>query len=382
MLKKLLIISSTLLLITIIAFGAYSFFSGGPETVVVDDNGEDIKETDEGGEDQASDKIIALSREPVLGATLTYDGNAIKYYHRDTGNVYQMLLDGASKKTISTAVLKNLIDVKWSPAKDNVITVYKDEGLPHKKKFVYFDFETKKAYALDDKISDVIWLPAGNQIAYHFIDKQKNVGNLATSLPDGRGWKKIMDLNISEIILKQIPGQSKISFSLEPSAYRESPLQVISTLGGNPAIVSTDKFGLDAKWSPDGKKAVISSTKKVAGNSVVLSVINDAGDELGDLGIATVVDKVVWSDDGEYLYYASPESIPENAAMPDDYLDKKIRTSDTFWRVSVTTKQKEQLTFKNESTVTYDAINLFLSPKEDQIFFVNRDDDKLYTVKL
>lgn len=387
MLKKLLIISSSLLIIVIIALIGYNLTSKSKQTASGDNfNVEDNVESDTNSGsngDVNSDKIIEFSSEPVLGATLTYDKTAIKYYHRDTGNVYQKLLDGSSQKTVSAAVLKDLIDVKWSPNKDQVIAVYKDLSYPHQKRFVFFDYNTKKSATLNKNIDDVIWLPSGAQIAYYFIDLDNNIGNIAVAQPDGTGWKKILDLNIRGAVLDQVPDQAKVSFHLTPTAYRESSLQTISTLGGNPTTLLKDKFGLDVKWSPDGTKSLVSITKKRASNEITLGIVDTTKNyQFEELDIATAIDKAVWSEDGKFIYFALPGVLPDDSAMPDDYLSKSVRTADTFWRYELKNKKKEQITFKDDSKIIYDATDLFLAPRKDQLFFVNRDDGKLYYVKL
>lgn len=390
MLKKLLIISSSLLLIVIIALVAYNFIgkkdtvSGGNTNISNVDNETNGKNNNNDNQNNSvSDKIIEFSSEPTLGAILTYDKTAVKYYHRDTGNVYQKLLDGSSQKTVSAAVLKDLIDVKWSPNKDQVIAVYKDLSYPHQKKFVFFDYNTKKSAMLNKNIDDVIWLPSGAQISYYFLDLDNNIGNIAVAQPDGTGWKKILDLNIRGAVLDQVPDQAKVSFHLTPTAYRESSLQTISTLGGNPTTLLKDKFGLDAKWSPDGTKALVSITKKRAGNEITLGIVDTTKNyQFEELNIATTINKAVWSEDGKFIYFALPEIIPDDSAMPDDYLSKSVRTADTFWRYELKNKKKEQITFKDDSKIIYDATYLFLSPKNSQLFFTNRDDGKLYYVKM
>lgn len=387
MLKKLLIISSTLLAIVIIVLIGYNLTFKSKQTASgdnfnVENNIESSNDSGNNG-DTKSEKIIEFSSEPVLGATLTYDKTAIKYYHRDTGNVYQKLLDGSSHKTVSAAVLKELIDIKWSPNKDQVITVYKDTSYPHQKKFVFFDYNTKKSAMLNKNIDDVIWLPSGAQIGYHFLDLDNNIGNIAVAMPDGSGWKNIIDLNIRDVVLNEVPNQAKVSFHLKPTAYRESSLQTISTLGGNPATILNDKFGLGAKWSPEGTRALVGITKDRADSEITLGIVDvDKNYKFDELDITTTIDKAVWSSDGKYIYYGLPEAIPDESVMPDDYLARNIRMADTFWRYDIKNRKKEQLTFKDDSKIIYDATSLFLSPKSDQIFFTNKDDGKLYYVKL
>lgn len=387
MLKKLLIISSSLLIVVVVVLISYNFIVKPRQTASEDNaninGGTEDQNNNEDDTSNASDKIVRFSNEPVLGATLTYDMNAVKYYHRDTGNVYQNVLDGSSQKTVSSAALEDLIDAKWSPNKDQVIAVYKDLDYPHQKKFVLFDYNTQKATPLHKNISNLTWLSSGTQIAYHYFDLENNTGNISIAMPDGSGWKKILDLNIRDVELQAVPEQSKISFHLKPTAYRESSLQTISTLGGNPTTILNDRFGLDARWSSDGTKVLASLTRERGRSNTTLAIVDiNKNYKFEELDIPTVANKAVWSEDGKYIYYALPENIPDGAVIPDEYANKNIRTADTFWRYDIVGKKKEQLTYKDDSAIIYDATNLFPASHKGQLFFVNRDDGKLYYVNM
>ena len=101
-----------------------------------------------------------------------------------------------------------------------------------------------------------------------------------------------------------------------------------------------------------------------------------------DLGIPTVVSKCVWSNDDKTVYYALPGGIPDSAVMPDDYIANKFTTSDTFWKLDITTGMKERIIDPADENGTYDSSDLFLSPTENALFFINKIDNKLYKIVL
>jgi hypothetical protein len=111
-------------------------------------------------------------------------------------------------------------------------------------------------------------------------------------------------------------------------------------------------------------------------------VINDQGGEYKNLEIPTLVSKCVWSKNNKIVYFALPSSLPDNILMPNDYDAKKFTTTDTFWKVDVTTGKKDRMIELEKMQGSYDASNLFLSPDEGNLFFINRIDDKLYKVKM
>jgi len=157
--------------------------------------------------------------------------------------------------------------------------------------------------------------------------------------------------------------------------------QLIGSLGGDVKTVFSGKYGADYVWSPDGKKAAVSFLAQQGKSQMNLGIVTLDG-AYQDLGIPTLASKVVWSKDGKTLYYALAGSIPDGAVMPDDYDSKKFTSSDTFWKVDTTTGQKSRIVETSDIMQNYDASQLFLSPTEDALFFVNRIDGKLYRINL
>jgi hypothetical protein len=59
-----------------------------------------------------------------------------------------------------------------------------------------------------------------------------------------------------------------------------------------------------------------------------------------------------------------------------------IATNDSFYKINLEAGSKEAIFQPGENDKSYDVSDLFLSPKEDYIFFTNRKDGMLYSLKL
>ena len=59
-----------------------------------------------------------------------------------------------------------------------------------------------------------------------------------------------------------------------------------------------------------------------------------------------------------------------SAVLPNDWQEGKVRTSDTFWKMDVSTGKKERLVDPEKIDGSYDVLYPFLSQDEKSLFFV------------
>ncbi|KKS65976.1 MAG: hypothetical protein UV36_C0038G0004 [Parcubacteria group bacterium GW2011_GWC2_42_6] len=94
-----------------------------------------------------------------------------------------------------------------------------------------------------------------------------------------------------------------------------------------------------------------------------------------------MADKCVWSKDGVTIFCALPQKMTTNAVWPDDYYKGLVVLEDDFYKIDLSASTKTKIAGSSTET-GYDAQDLFLSPKEDYLFFVNKKDGLLYSLKL
>lgn len=386
--KKIFIISLVLLFLILVFLGIY-YFAFRDETPKLKKVTEDEKasvsttDTDTTTSFQSTEseqgKITALTNEAVISPVLSSDRKNILYYLKDSGNVFQITTEGKQRKIISEEKLNELKDVLWSPDRTKVISVFEREG---KTEFYSYDYTTNEGVKLRSGIDSISWANSGNRILYKYYDSESDTRSINIADPDGSNWSKLADTSHRYVKVKSIPQTSLVSFWNSPYSSEEAQLQTVGITGGEAKTIFAGKFGTDYLWSPDGTKSLVSFTEEKGGSKIMLATINSDGGGYQSLNIPTLVSKCAWSKDNKTVYYALPSSISEGAVMPNDYLNNKITTRDTFWKVDTATGKQERIVELEEMEGSYDATNLFLDSSESALFFVNRLDGKLYRIEL
>ena len=200
--------------------------------------------------------------------------------------------------------------------------------------------------------------------------------------PDGKNWKKIADVNFNNTFISVVPQSSLISFWNSPNAFEETSLNVVSTVGGEARKIFSGRFGADYLWSPNGSKALVSSTDSKGGSKISLGIINSNGGEFQNLNIPTFASKCVWSKDSKTIYYAVPSFSSENNILPNDYQSGKVSTKDTFWKMDIASGKAERIVEIKDINNSYDVTNLFLSLSGDILFFTNKSNERLYGISM
>jgi hypothetical protein len=383
--KKIFIISTTLLVVAIFFWGIYSFVfknnSGGiaKEEVKQEPAKEDplLKKNKEVV--PAKEKIYSITEEAVIAPFLRERTGTIGYYSFSDGSASEISLEGENKRFLSSEKLTGLKNVFWSPDGNKVISQFNNNGLTT---FFLYDYQTKSGKQIKDGVDNIVWTNLGDKIIYKYYDAQSKERSLNIADPDGTNWKKMADLDFKNMGIAPIPATSLISFWNFPNAFEATQMKMIPLVGGEPKIIFSEKFGADYLWSPSGEKALVSFSDQKSGTNMNLAIINNQGGEFQNLGIPTMVSKCVWSKDNQTVYYALPGGISAGSVMPNDYQEGKVTTQDTFWSVDIATGKKSRIVELDKMKGVYDASNLFLSPENDALFFVNRTDGKLYRINL
>jgi len=381
--KKVFIISTVLLAVTLLILGVYNFgfkaFENSSQSKEVKQPVEQIKTKTEEAVTKKTEKISLVSKEPVLSGVADKKTEKVFYYSASDGTIWQVDGEGLNRIQISDAKIAGLVNASWSPDRLKSLTVIEQAG---KKSFFLYDNVKKDSISLKEGIDNVIWDSLGAKIIYKYYDSKSKKRSLNIADPDGQNWSTLIaDIPFRNLSLATIPLTSIISFWNSPNSSEESNLQIISATGGEVKNILKGKFGGDYLWSPDGSQALVSSLVSKENKTMTLGIIDLQG-QYRDLSIPTIVSKCVWSIDGKTVYYALPGGIPTGANMPNDYQAKKFTTQDTFWKINIATGNKERIIELADIQGVYDASNLFLSTTEDGLFFINRVDGKLYRIAL
>ena len=386
-LKKILIVLVIVLILALIAFLVYNFFfkkpaeeAGGPGGLPP---GEEGTPPAGGVEEETTTpnpelKIKSLSTERILAPTLSADRTKVIYYSAENGNVWQVAFDASDKVQISSTFLNNLVKIIWSPDKTKVISIYQDEAENITKNI--YDYKTGKVYPLSSNIQEITWSPNSDKIAYQYTNEATGENNISTANSDGTKWQNVFQIRMKNLNLDWIGSQ--ISFYEKPSGIAPGSLFLLNPLTKNLTKVLSDIYGLSVKWSPQKDRVLYSKTAS-GGKNISLYVAEKDGSNEANTTVSTLAEKCVWSQDNRTIFCAIPKNINEAAILPDDFYKGLFTADDEFWKINLDTGEKTALLQNWErNNEMYDAVDLFLSPLEDYLFFVNKKDGLLYSVEL
>lgn len=320
-------------------------------------------------------KIKPISQEQVIAPTIGSDGKTVKYFSKTNGNIYQSDFDGGSLKKTSSVNLTNLLKALWSPDKDKIIGIFAEKETIKK---YFYDYTSNQSSILNEKIKYVAWSPDSKKIAYHFVDSGSEQNNISLSNPDGTNWKNIFKTRLDNVIIEW-PIKEKISLRTPPSGLAQGVLYSINSETGDFFKVISDTFGLYVNWSPKGDKILFSSTNN-RGKNPTLNLSDEKGTSFKNLNLGGLADKCTWSKDDKTIFCALPQELSQNATWPDDYYKGLVILKDDIYKINLETEQRTKI-IGSTAAISYDAQELFLSPKEDYLFFVNRSNGLLYSLK-
>lgn len=380
MAKKVFYFSLSFLVLVLIFLGAYNLaFKNNVNNPVADPSQKTpVAENPEESPVLSQGSAENVLNERILGTALD-ENNTLYYYSIDDQALKKSTPEGKNK----TILLSNLPGIAsrvlWSPKKDKVLLLLK----PTDGEALWYsvNISNKSLVPLKPEISRLAWDNVGEKIFYQYTDPINKKRTLNSASVDGSDWKKLIDLSDADFFLASVPQSSLISYWNRPSANTPSSLETISITGENHRTVSSNLFGADYLWAPNGEYVVTSANETTGGKTLSLRVIDSSG-KMNTLAIPTIVSKAVWSKDNHTLYYALPGSIPSDAVLPNDYFEKPLSTKDTFWKVDITSGKKTRLINLKENTQALDSSDLLLSSKEDMLYFTDRTSKRLYQIEL
>lgn len=291
------------------------------------------------------------------------------WINKDTNDIYYVGIDGIitelsanSKKVVSSQTLENLHSVV--PSTDGSMALF-EFFYPQKPIFAIFFASSTTWQPLIEGTVSADLSPNNKEVA--FLDNTGlKILDLATfKIRDLQKMDQFFDIRWAKentLLLYEKP-----SFEIPGSLYSFD----ISNKTIKNLIASEN--GLDINWSSNYdfglKFSSINRTNQV-------SLINNVGDRILDMSFITVPNKCLVAS--SKIYCGIPKNIREGIVLPDNYYSREDYFIDDIFELDLPTGKITKL-FDGNATIL-DAFNLKI--KDGALLFINRYDNKLYSLKL
>ena len=325
--------------------------------------------------------------QPIVGATayVLPDGktSGLLFVERATGNVFFYDIGTRVARRITNTTIPGVHEVIWG--KDRVILRYLDEndvikswsGALTVTMIEKGSAERLEGVFLPDDIAAMTVSPNKDQIFYITADGTIAVGTTANLV--GEKKRDILDHALIEWIPQWMTDRSLL-LTTKASGGISGFSFYLSTIGVFEKIVGPF-HGLIALASPENVSIVYATSEKNAPPK--LSLFNQKSGASSALSFATFPEKCVWSVREEgILFCAVPDAFPA-VRYPDSWYQGVVSFSDTIWKIDTEKGKADELSFPEDDIgKSIDATNLFLNSDENYLFFTNKKDSTLWSLKL
>lgn len=318
----------------------------------------------------SAQKLLQLTDYSIIGPSLNKAEDRVLFYKKDGGGLFSIDFDGEQTEKLSPLTIVGLLDAIWGPRRDRSAVQYLDQETI--KSFLHIG--TSSVAVLPADARSPAWSPDGKSFSYILV-KNDRAHIIVTDI-SGKNPKTIFSTPMTDISITWATGD-QISILTAPSGLAEGFLFLYSQKSGILTQVLGPHFGLTALWSPNGSRALVSSTNS-AGQSPQLAILNAINGEIRRLSFFTLPEKCAWSHDSQDIFCAVPSQTFQETIWPDDYLRGALASSDRV--IDMITETGEVMPRFEEKALYLS--HLFMTKDKAYLFFINRFDGTLWRYKL
>jgi hypothetical protein len=326
--------------------------------------------------DEEKKKLVQLSKDPVIGPTMNKDGNRVLYFKQGTGNLYETTLDGnGGENRLSNVTIKNISAAQWSQSKTYALVSSLATSTINNFWVHITSTTTIQTGGYQSTLLSAAFSPSEDKLAS--IVKAGSLYAITISNPDGKSAKNIFSTDIPDFEISW-PSKTILTLKTKSSAFAQSLFGTIPVAGGPISVISSEEKGFDIVWAPDGVRYLAGQSLR-EGRDIKLEIRSlDGKSDIIELSSKTLPEKCVFSKKDKTLLYCAIPANRGREPLPDAWWQKKTEFLDTLWSVNLTTGESKQLL----SGGGFDMTHIFTSPNENYIFFVNKKDSTLWSLRL
>lgn len=383
-----------------------SFGKGGENNIFKSKSGDSLNTGMLGGsidEEEDNAELLSLRKIasiPVSGLSVfeNKDKNTIiRFISRENGHIFETLINSNTQKRISNTTILRIRDAFWLSDNNSFITRFINNEDDEIDTF-YAEIKTKEntkektdiqgeetsntegsleGTFLQNGIIELALSKSKKKIFYLAPSGSGTVGII--SEPDGNKKVQVFNSPISEWRI-QWPKGDKIAFTTKPSANIPGFMYLLNTNTEKFEKIISDKKGLTTLINEERTKALFSHN---TAGKLLLSILDIKSKEIKELPVWTIAEKCIWSNiNSNIIYCAVSNTIPVGENL-DLWYQGFISFSDSIWTIDTETQTANML-MNPEDYIgeSIDMTDLTLSPNEDYLFFIDKEDSNLWQLKI
>ena len=360
--------------------------SGGGTTPT--DSGTKIPPAEVSTDTQIPSILKELSKRASAGAVSptasSSDMVMVRFVEQGTGNVYEVSPEFSTETRLSNTTIPKINEVLWNKTGTRLIARYTKDGEDDTVQSYYAELTNSgqsqgelQGSFLSENIEVMTKNPEQNKLFYILGHSGGSTGIISEF--DGTKKIQILDSPLREWLVEW-PSSGTIALTTKPSASVPGFLFLLNAKTGALTRAVSEIKGLTTLVSPDDSSVLYS--ENVSGD-LSLKIYSFKSGVSEDATVTTLPEKCVWSrNDIEAVYCSVPTYIP-NGLYPDGWYQGLVSFSDDIWKLNPKTGTGELLVRLKEATKKdIDGTNLFLSQKEEYLFFSNKNDSHLWSLRL
>ncbi len=307
-----------------------------------------------------------------LEKSLYEEAPSIRYVERLNGHIYKMFLDTKTKEKISNSTIPSIYEAFFDKTGQTVIYRYlSSEKLIN----TYLaTLSTSNGEFLPQNISDLSI--SIDKTKFFYLTENSN-GVTGTTGTFGESRKDNVFSSPFTEWLSQWDNRQRIYLTTKPSYSVPGSMFILNTTNKTISKIFGGIEGLTTLINKSGSIVLYSVSTTEGPKLGIFDIEKNTTKDLKTFGLP---EKCVWSIDNVNIYCAVPNVIKGNQ-YPDYWYQGLISFDDYFIKINTVDGSVETLANSSDEK-SVDGTNLFLDKSENTLFFTNKKDSTLWSLKL
>lgn len=298
---------------------------------------------------------------------------SLRYVEKSTGHIYQMYLDTKIEGKISNSTIPNVYETIFSKSANSIIYRYYSSENKSITSFLATLGGSMSKF-LNTNIKEVSLSPDKNKF-FSITSNSKGAIGTVSSFEETK-TNQVFASSFSEWLPQWVTEQN-IYLTTKPSYEVLGSVYNLNLKNGSLSKIFGNVLGLTTLANNSGTHILFGSSSSTGPRLNIFDIKNNKSTDLNKYGLP---DKCIWSSDNINIYCAIPNTII-GIQYPDNWYQGVVSFEDRFVKIDTSTNEIYSLSNSKDYTPV-DATHLFLSDKEDQLYFINKKDYTLWSLDI